>query len=197
MSARVRRFTPRLEALDDRSLPSVVITTSGTDGATIQITGDDGANNIVITDDGTGTNITIMAEGMIQPWTLADAPGVNSFSALVISTLGGNDTVEYNLSGSLTTSLLVVADLGKGADSFTFNMIGISVSGGTTNLGITANGDGGGDTMTLNANGASVAPEAHMDATFNGKAGRDFIFFNFDPGFLDLGNVVLRKDQKH
>jgi hypothetical protein len=195
MTARIRRFIPRLEALDDRSLPSVAITTSGTSGATLQITGDAGVNDIVITDDGTGTGITVLAEGMVMPWT--PPADVTSISAIVVSTLGGNDVVVYNLTGNLTTTRLVSVDLGKGADSFTFNMNGFSVSGTSTNLGITATGDGGGDTLTLNANGSSVAPDAIMQVQFSGNAGKDAIVFNYDPGFLDLGNVMLTKDQKH
>lgn len=193
MSARIRRFIPRLEALDNRSLPSVTIITAGTTGATLQITGDDTANNIVIADDGTGAGITVDADG--QPtWT---TPAGVTISAVVISTLGGNDTVTYNLTGALTSTRLVSADLGKGADSFTFNMIGVAVSGDSTSLGITASGDGGGDHLTLNANGASVVPLAQMSVQFSGNAGKDTINFNYDPGFLDLGNVTLTKDQKH
>jgi hypothetical protein len=195
MSARTRQFIPRLEALDDRSLPSVTITTMGTIGATLQITGDAGANNIVITDDGTGAGITVQAEGMTTPWTIpAD---VTSISAIVVNTLGGNDTVVYDLTDNLTATRLMSVDLGKGADSFTVNMNNVSVSGSSTTLGITVNGGGGRDTLTLNAHGASAVDGAHISVALNGKAGKDTITFNYDPGFLDNPNITLTKDQKH
>jgi hypothetical protein len=193
MSARTRRFVPRLEALNDRWLPSVTIVTTGSIGATLQITGDDTANNIVITDDGTGAGITVNADG--QPtWT---TPVGMTIAAVVISTLGGDDTVTYNLTGPLTSTRLVSADLGKGNDSFTFNMNNVSVSGSATNLGIIANGGDGNDTLTLNAHGVSVAPDATMSVQLYGQAGKDTINFNYDPGLLALGNVTLKKDQKH
>lgn len=187
MSFKSRRFIPRLVALDDRSLPSAAFVLTGT---TLQITGDDTANSIVIQDDGTTAGITVVADGVT--WV---AP--SDVSAIVVSTLGGNDTVEYDLTGPLTTTRLVSVDLGKGADAFTVNLNQQTVSGASTNLGITASGDGGGDTLALNANGATVSPEARMSVDFSGNAGHDAIAFNYDPGFLDLGNVTLTKDQRH
>ena len=88
-------------------------------------------------------------------------------------------------------------DLGRGADTFTVNLNGQTVSGAPTNLGITAAGDGGGDTLTLNAIGATVSPEARLSVDFHGEAGKDAITFNYGFGFLDAGNVTLTKDQKH
>jgi hypothetical protein len=193
MSVQSRRFIPRLVALDDRSLPSVTYTVTG---STLQITGDDAADKIVITDDGTAAGITVVVNDG-QPWTV---PG--DVSAVVVSAGGGNDVVEYDLTGPLTTTRLVSVDLGKGADTFTANLNGqmingTSANGTPINLGIGATGGGGGDTMVLNANGATVAPEARLSVDFSGDAGHDNITFNYDPGFLDLGNVTLTKDQKH
>jgi len=187
MSFQTRRFIPRLVALDDRSLPSAMISLTG---STLSITGDAGADNIVIQDDGTASGITVItADGT---WT-----ATGDVSAIVVNTGGGNDTVEYDLTGDLTTTRLVSVDLGKGADAFTVNLNQHTISGASTNLGITSSGDGGGDALTLNANGATVSPEAHMSVDFSGNAGKDAIAFNYDPGFLDQGNVTLTKDQKH
>lgn len=187
MSSQSRRFIPRLVSLDERALPSVTITQTG---STLAITGDANANQIEITDDGTPSGITVTADGVM--WS-AQAP----VSAIVVSTLGGDDAVAYDLIGSLTTTRLLSVDLGIGDDTFTANLHGQKISGSSTNLGITANGGKGADTLTLNANGANVAPEARMSVNFTGGPGHNAIAFNFDPGFLDLGNVTLTKNKKH
>jgi hypothetical protein len=190
MSSNGRRFVPRLEALDDRSLPSVTYTVVG---STLCITGDAGANTIIISDAGTETGVIVNGDGNPFDATQTNTP----ISAIVVKTLGGDDTVIYDLSGPLTTTRLVSVDLGRGADSFTVNLNGQTISGSSTNLGITATGDGGGDTLDLNAIGATVSPEAHLSVDFHGQAGKDAITFDYGFGFLDVGNVTLTKDRKH
>lgn len=193
MSFQSHRFIPRLVALDDRSLPSVSCQLIG---ETLTVTGDAAADKIVITDDGTAAGVTVTVNDGV-PWTVSGA-----VSAIVLNAGGGNDTVEYDLTGPLTTTRLVTVDLGKGADTFTVNLNGQTINGtsadGTPiNLGIGATGGGGGDTMVLNANGATVAPEARLSVDFSGDSGHDSITFNIDQGFDLLPNVTLTKDQKH
>ena len=187
MSSKCRRFVPRLEVLDDRSLPSVSYLL---DGSTLTITGDADANTIIISDAGTDSGIIVNGDG--DPF-VATTP----ISAIVVQTLGGDDTVIYDLSGPLTTTRLVSVDLGRGYDTFTANLNGQTISGSSTNLGITADGDGGGDTLTLNGVGAVVAPEAGLSVDFHGRAGRDFITFDVGSDLLNASNVTLTKDQKH
>jgi hypothetical protein len=187
MPSKCRRFVPRLEVLDDRSLPSVSYVLNG---STLIVTGDDGVNTIIISDAGTDSGIIVNGDG--DPF-VATTP----ISAIVVQTLGGDDTVIYNLSGQLTTTRLVSVDLGRGADTFTVNLNGQTVSGASTNLGITANGDGGGDTLTLNGVGAVVAPDAGLSVDFHGRAGKDFITFDVGADLLNASNVSLTKDQKH
>ena len=187
MSAKFRRFVPRLEVLDDRSLPSVTYQVVDT---TLIVTGDAGANSIIISDAGTDSGVIVNGDG-------SSFQATTPISAVVVQTLGGDDTVVYELTGPLTTTRLVSVDLGRGADTFTVNLNGQTVSGASTNLGITAAGDGGGDTLTLNAVGATVSPEARLSVDFHGQAGKDAIVFDYSFGFLDAGNVTLTKDQKH
>jgi D-aminopeptidase len=185
----VRRFVPRLVSLDDRCLPTV--TAGIIPGTTIlQVTGDDTANAVQITDDATAGVITVTGDGVTQTF---DATAVES---IVVNTLGGDDAVEYDLTGALATTRLVSVDLGQGDDTFTAD-VSAQVSGAGTNLGISAAGGHGADTFVLNAQGTTVSAEARMSVDFSGDAGHDSITFNYDPGFLDLGNVTLAKDQKH
>jgi hypothetical protein len=185
MSSKCRRFVPRLEALDDRSLPSVSWQVFEN---TLFITGDADPDTVIISDAGTDTGV--MVNGVAVETTLP-------ISAIVVQTLGGDDTVIYDLNGPLTTTRLVSVDLGRGYDTFTANLNGQTISGASTNLGITANGDGGGDTLTLNGVGAVVSPEASLSVDFNGKAGKDAITFDVGADLLNASNVTLNKDQKH
>jgi hypothetical protein len=190
MSSKTRRFIPRLVALDDRSLPSV--SAGIVPGTTIlQITGDDNANNIQITDDATMGVITVTGDGVSQTF---DATAVES---IVVNALGGDDVVEYDLTGPLATTRLVSVDLGKGTDTFTAN-VDAQISGAGTNLGISATGDHGGDTLIFNASSATtVDTNSGLSVDFSGNAGHDSIAFNFDPSLLVNGNVTLTKDQRH
>lgn len=188
MSFKTRRFIPRLVALDDRCLPTV--TAGIVPGTTIlQITGDDTANTIQISDN--ATTITVTGDGVTQTF---DATLVSS---IVVNALAGDDVVQFNLSGAQATTLLVTADLGKGADTFTTNL-DAQISGSGTNVGISCNGDGGGDSLVFNATAATtVAVGANLSVSLSGQAGHDSIAFNYDPSLLVNGNVTLTKDQRH
>jgi hypothetical protein len=189
MSSQSRRFIPRLVPLDERALPSVsAVIVPGT--TVLQITGDETANTVRITDDATAGVITVTGDGVTQTFAAA---GVES---IVVNTLGGDDVVEYDLTGALATTRLVSVDLGQGDDTFTAN-VSAQVSGAGTNLGISATGGHGADTLVLNAHGTTVAPEARMSVNFLGGPGHNAIAFNFDPSLLDLGNVTLTKKKKH
>lgn len=187
MSFTSRRFVPRLEALDGRWLPAV---TYDLVGSTLLVHGDAGANSITITDDGTATGVQVNGDGSVFPTG-------TEISAIAVDTLGGDDTVVYDLTGTLSVTRLVSVDLGRGADTFTADLHGNTVTGTATNMGISAFGDGGGDTLVLNAVGATVDAGATLNVDFHGQAGKDTITFNYDAGFLDLGNVILTKDQRH
>jgi len=194
-----RRFVPRLELLDGRCVPAVV----ALQGTTLSITapaGDTTADSVAIIDYGPVVNdefgnyvsggVTALVNGVTYPEHV-------DLSAIVIDTGAGNDKVTYDLWAPLPTTRLISVSLGRGADSFVADLHGQTISGAATNLGISAYGDGGGDSLVLNANGATVSPEARLSVDFHGQAGKDAICFNYDPGFLDLGNVTLSKDQKH
>ena len=197
MPIQTRRFAPRLECLDDRSLPAVLVDLVG---ATLIVTGDSGPNSVTISDSGrlgsvdpdTGARsggVTVMADG-VEYWFGTEV------GAIVVNTYEGNDSVAYTLTGPLSTTRLVSVDLGRGADTFTADLTGQTISGASTNLGISANGGGGGDTLVLNAVGTTVAPEARLSVEFYGEGGKDTIVFNHDPGFELLPNVFLKKDQR-
>ena len=193
MSSKSRRFRPRLEMLDDRSLPSATYVLTG---ETLAITGSSGPDAIAITDTGTEAGVTVASDNVVI------FQATTRITSIVVTTLEGNDTVTYDLTGPLTVTRLLNVDLGRGADTFTASLHSQPIQNvinppNLINLGITATGDGGGDTLILNANGATVDPAtARLSVDFSGQAGKDTIIFNYDPGFLDAGNVTLTKDQR-
>ena len=184
MAPRSRRFAPRLEGLDDRSLPSVSYALSGTFRF---VTGDDGNNVVTIRDTGTESGIEVIGDGV--PYT-ATSPITHVF----VDTGVGNDTVEYDLTTSLTTNRLIDVRLGRGADVFTANIAGQTV-GEWVSLAISAYGGGGGDTMALNAQGVSTNPNSILNVFFSGDAGKDKITFDYSAN-VELGSIFLKKDQR-
>src|SRR5262249_35913296 len=137
MARNSRRFIPRLEAFDERSLPSVTVTEFS--GA-LFITGDDAANTIVILDDGMG-KVQVTGDGQSFPL-------FTGITSITIQTFGGSDTVDYTLTGDLVGRQTVVADLGARADTFTAHVSDRTVTE-NSQLIIQAFGDGGGDQLTL------------------------------------------------
>src|SRR5438270_10361203 len=87
MPMRSHRFVPRLQALDERALPSVSYDLQGT---FLFVTGDAGANAITITDSGTDSGVTVVGDGLTY---VATTPITHVF----VDTQDGDDTVVYNL----------------------------------------------------------------------------------------------------
>src|SRR5690349_6691530 len=126
-------FVPRLEAFDDRSLPSVTaVVPPGS--SVLTITGDASANTITIQDSGLPGGITVVGDGETFVFT-------ETIRGIVVDTGDGNDVVSYNLLGPLSGVRSLVTELGKGADAFTANLSGQTLSA-WANLDITAYGQG-------------------------------------------------------
>jgi hypothetical protein len=188
MSIKPRRYVPRLEALDDRSLPSVSALI--VPGSTIlEIDGDNTVNTITIRDSGQSGGVTVVADG--QTFQFDDA-----ITAIVVNTFDGNDVVQYDLMGTLAGLRSIDVELGRGTDTFTANLTNQTL-GPTSYLALSAYGRGGGDTLVLNAQGVSVDPTSTLNVYFAGSAGKDTIAFNCSPDLLSLPNVFLQKDQRH
>jgi hypothetical protein len=190
MSFKPRRFVPRLEALDDRSLPSVTVTVFGT---ILDIEGDAAANTVVITDNGQAANcVTVVADGLTYQLT-------DTITDIVVSTFGGNDTVDYSLTGPLLQNRSVSVNLGTGADTFNGHLSDQTIgqtNGQPTNLFISAHGEGGGDHLNLDAQRLNTELFATVFVDFSGGHGKDTVSMNYTPGDIALGDVFLNSDQK-
>jgi hypothetical protein len=200
------RFTPQLEQLDDRLVPSC---TWAEEGTTLTITGNSTANDIQITDD--GTTLTITCDG-------EDVPVSDGITDVVVLAGNGNDTVTYDLTtdgaAAVTRSLFV--KLGNGWDTFDGTVTGdladgseldVEVRGwnGKDTLGFAADGDvGAGSTLSVllaGGNGKDVIDASYAgvllgDLTWDlcGGNGRDEITgdLTFDGGSTGTADVEVK-----
>src|SRR5438034_321947 len=90
-----RTFTPRLESLDDRAMPSATVPFTEDNGI-LTIRGDQHANTIVVTDDGTGAAnaVQVTIDGH-------DYFSQGAVTKIVVNSGGGADTVRYELTGEM------------------------------------------------------------------------------------------------
>src|SRR4051812_6140762 len=174
MAKPTRRFVPRLEAFDDRCLPSVNCLQSGD---TLQVLGDDAANVVTITDNVVIDAVTgekgVMVSADGQTWTFG-----SSVARIQVFTYGGNDTLNYSASGALAASRTLTVDLGTKNDVFNCNMDGLSV-GTHTDMIVQAYGQGGGDKIDLSAQNASVGASGSLVVDLQGGHGKDGLTTNF------------------
>jgi hypothetical protein len=200
-------FAPRLEVLEGRCLPAVSATQIG---ALLLITGTNGADDIRIGDAGTGQISVLAGLPTLQPTFPQIFNGVRTIR---VRTLGGNDSVHYDLLGNATTSLALGVDLGAGADRFVAFMNGndlgagavyrLAVSGGAGNdrLGFASGNDPDRTTVArlsqglvlpfaqgtpnnVGSPGVDIAVGAALGLAFNGGGGNDVI------GIADEGTIA-------
>jgi len=191
MSAKARRFVPRLECFDARDLPSVSYDLQGT---VLFVHGDAlAADQLAIHDDGTATGVSVTS-GDGNNWS---NPTAATITHVLVDTQGGDDMVAYDLSAPLSVNRLVDVSLGAGNDTYTATISGTSLAP-LVNLDLSVRGDGGRDSMTLNAQSVSTASGSILNVDFKGEAGKDLIKFNYSVGISgELGTVVFTKDQKN
>jgi hypothetical protein len=135
----------RVEALEDRSCPSVNVITFG---SVLAVIGDNTANNVTVNDSGGGT-VSATITGVGEP--SATGTGTNIHTVIIL-TDGGNDTVDYTLAAPLTTSRAIGIDVGRFSDTANnSNRVNLDLSKGTTTTAqyLVANVIGGAGTDTV------------------------------------------------
>jgi len=184
--ARKASFVPRLQALDDRIVPTVV-SFSTTDHC-LTITGDGNSETVRIFDNGTGAsgNITVRVGGGADMQIPAYISQVNA------DMNGGADTVYYFQEGNLQAHRYLNIQLGSGSDKFeTVQMRDIKAS---TQLALHVEGGSGDDTLNflkstfLNVD-MDIESGATLDAWLAGGDDQDTINFDYR-GELD-GRIRL------
>jgi hypothetical protein len=167
MAKPTRRFVPRLEAFDDRCLPSVTMLIDG--GTSVQVQCDDTADNILVREE-TGV-LSIYDNGSL----IFSRSGM---SLVEVFTNGGNDTVTYQVApGDLAHSQTLRVDLGAGNDTFNATMDNVTVDSGN-DLIVQAFGRAGGDTFNVSAQNAHVSLNASLVVDL--IAGKGKATFNVD-----------------
>lgn len=142
------------EPLERRDCPAILSL-----GGLVIVLGTSGADTVDITDDGAG-NLSVTLNGTTR--TIDDA------AAVTVLTLGGNDTINYTLSGDQTGLSAVVVDAGAGDDAVTLTAGNI---GGQ--FGFAAGGGAGADTLTATIGGVTV--DATAIIALDGGGGIDTI----------------------
>jgi hypothetical protein len=184
------RCLPRVEALEDRTVPALtfkVVPNGGPGGgALLQITSNRVSDDIVINDDGSGkvNNITV---GTFSP-------GV-AVSKVLFNGRRGGDMVVYNLTGDLqgTSPTVPPATAGlpreievhmaKGVDRFVANFTGHNLLA-NSDLFLTAGAGRGPDSLQVNADqgdGTDIGTGARLRVNLNAfnKRGDDSVGFNY------------------
>jgi hypothetical protein len=156
-------FRPRLEALEERCVPTCTVSENA---GVLLIIGDNNANTIVINDNGGGTagNLNVACDN-----TVYNSVGV--ITGIRVRDRGGNDTVTYTLSRNLSSgqSRKVLIDMGTGQDKVTVNLNAALSS--NSHLEVDTKGGTGNDKVVVNS-AATVAANAFL--TLNLSAGGNF-----------------------
>jgi hypothetical protein len=188
------RFRPNLEVLEDRSIPSVSVAFTQTDGLLV-LHCDSRSNRIFLGNDGRG-HITGFVDGT---GTLNGGPGFFGVAAVIIEgERGGRCQVDYGQLGdqirpfgvydmagttdftadmgghAIRSDLNMTALCGPGHNTFSVNAAGVNLLGGgffTLWLG----GGAGDDTVSVNYSGVK-SKLARLDVfAFGGKGGGNYI----------------------
>ena len=180
MPYRVRRWTPRLDCLDGRVLPSVTITE--TDGVLV-VRGDQYSNIIEITDDGTADAgaVVVDADGEIYE-------SVGLITKVRVIGWNGADSVNYSLTGDLVTDRTLAVFLGNQDDTFEANLNGWDID--AANLLVLVYGGNGQDSLAFHGLGTDVGADSSLTVRLLGGNGMDSLRVDYS-GVL-IGDATFR-----
>jgi hypothetical protein len=171
-------MSPSLEVLEDRTCPSSIVLT----GHNLLITGNTSSEVVTVRDGGHGdVNVSVLdSAGHVMSRSLS---GVNSIQ---IKDLGGNDKVDYALTGVLTGSESITVDLGSGNNTAMMNF-----SKGVSAPALKVNVVGGANDDTLQAVFGNIH-NSNVDFETNLGNGNDHVFANFSGELSGTAHVLFR-----
>jgi hypothetical protein len=200
---------PSVEPLEERWVPSCTVRLSGD---VLTIRGGGSAHNIRILDNGTSGAGAVSARCDGRTFQASGAVRV-----IQVRTGGGNDRIDYALSGNVAAGAQRIVDInpGGGRNTFTFELNGslqsraalaLRYNGGggadrvtgtvrenlTTqaSLVLVLNGGGGADRLNVDATGSTVGFASALVANVGGSAGNDTVGFTYSGG--DQGVISAR-----
>jgi hypothetical protein len=177
------RVIPRVEVLEDRRVLSCTV---GVNNGVMTITGDNGANTVKIDQIFLGT-VSVHADSLTT-----SASGIKEIR---INTLGGNDTVKYNLNSMIPIfpwlrtdqygSQKVKVNLSSGNDKFQTAMCSQHLKSGAS-LAFDVNGGVGDDYLRVDMSTYAFAPDygASLSVKLDGSFGKDDVAASYK-GELD------------
>jgi hypothetical protein len=174
MSSRHSRrngFVPRMEVLEDRWCPSVTLQTNGPE---LRIQGNAAADIISISDNGAG-RVSVTANGQTRAF--------NGITQVRVDSGDGNDSVDYQLTGSTVTDHLVRIDLGSGTDSVSLRASGVQLGG---KVEFDVSGGTGADTISADL---AVQVTGQLKLGLQGGEGNDTIVANVALAARSTGQV--------
>jgi hypothetical protein len=181
IAVRRNRCVLRLERLEDRSLPAVTL--SPVSNGILTLKGDNRPNMIRIQDDATG--LTITGDGVTNVFP----PGQDSPTTIVIKTLSGRDTVEYDSNSTPSSGTRIVnVMLGKGNDLVSANING-GLSG-TAGLQVNVQGSRGKATFRSFIQG-DLTGSSSLQLSFTGGRGAAGYFVQSTAQLLDSASLIL------
>ena len=167
-----------LEVLEDRTCPSSVVL----QGHNLLITGSSGSEVITVRDGGHG-NVSV---------SVRDSGGhvvnrsLNGVGSIQIKALGGNDKVDYALTGALTVSESIKVDLGPGSNTAVMNF-GKGVSAPALKVSVV----GGSNDDTLQAVFGAIH-NSNVDFQTSLGDGNDHVRANFNGDLTGTAHVLFR-----
>src|SRR5262249_25373218 len=172
------RILPRVEALEDRRVLSCTV---GVNNGVMTITGDNGANTVKMDQIFLGI-VKVQADGVTT-----NASGIKEIR---INTLGGNDTVKYNLNSPLpflpnlpmvqTGAQTIKVNLGAGNDKFQTTMCPQHLKAGA-GLTFDVFGGTGNDNLAVDMVSHPVAVDAgaQVSVKLDGSFGSDTVLATY------------------
>lgn len=186
------RFRPAVESMDQRIVPTCVVSSAQVNGFTqVSVLGDQSADVVRINDFGNGV-VQVSATG-------AGTTVFANVNAITVNTGGGDDDVGYDLLGSLLANRSETVIVGLGSNNDPSNLHdtyhaflhpGITLQEGSL-LSLIGMGGAGNDNLSMSANYVNVAPTARLKSQFGGGKGDDTVTQVYFGGTND-GAVTLR-----
>jgi hypothetical protein len=170
--------TPSLEVLEDRTCPSSAVL----HGHNLLITANSGSDVITVRDGGHG-NVRVSVRDAGGHVATSSQNGVGSIQ---IKALGGNDQVDYALTGALTVAESISVDLGSGGNTAVMNF-----GRGVSAPGLKVNVVGGRNDDTLRAVFGTIH-NSNVDFQTNLGNGNDHVVANFNGDLTGTAHVLFR-----
>jgi hypothetical protein len=167
------KVTPRLEALEERCCPSSV----SFHNHILDVIDGGGANSVLVRDDGHG-DVRVTLDGRTRSFR-----GVRE---LLLNSTTGDDTINYALTRTLTTSELIRLNLGKGNDQVHLDF-SKGVSAPHLNIGINGGGFQGSQQGVTAVFGAITNSDLRLAARMGG--GWDHVTTRFNGALEGRANV--------